>query len=70
MGLFGVLSVFGHLIKGMIWLRPEQLWTGNMTCPSLHFWCFCLEKWCESVVLCGFLSVLVIVKWIGLRKVS
>jgi len=27
------------------------------------------EEWCESVVLCGFLSVLVTVKWSGLRKV-
>jgi hypothetical protein len=70
MGLFDVLSVFGCLIKGMIWLQPEQVWTGNVThhhrpllCPSLHSWCFCLEKWCKSVVLYGFLSILVIVKW-------
>jgi len=58
-------------------LRPEQVWTCNVTrhhrpllCPSLHSWCFCLEEWCESLVLCGFLNVLVIVKWSGLRKVS
>jgi hypothetical protein len=30
-GLFGVLSVFGRLIKGMIRLRPEQVWTYNVT---------------------------------------
>jgi len=30
-GLFGVLSVFGRRIKGMIWLRPEQVWTGDVT---------------------------------------
>ena len=30
-GLFGVLSVFGRRIKGMIRLRPEQVWTGNVT---------------------------------------
>jgi hypothetical protein len=38
MGLFGVLSVFGRRIKGMIWLQPEQVWTGNMKrhlCPLL-----------------------------------
>jgi hypothetical protein len=34
MGLFGVLSVFGRRIKGMIRLRPEQAWTCNVT---LHF---------------------------------
>ena len=40
-GLFGVLSVFGRRIKGMIRLRPEQVWTCNVTrhhrpllCPS------------------------------------
>jgi hypothetical protein len=27
----GVLSVFGRRIKGMIRLRPEQVWTGNVT---------------------------------------
>ena len=75
MGLFGVLSVFGCRIKGMIRLRPEQVWTCNVTrhhrpllCPSFHSWCFCLEERCESVVSCGYLSVLVIVKWSGLRK--
>jgi hypothetical protein len=31
MGLFGVLSVFGRRIKGMIRLRPEQVWTCNVT---------------------------------------
>jgi hypothetical protein len=31
MGLFGVLSVFGRLIKGMIRLRAEQVWTCNVT---------------------------------------
>jgi hypothetical protein len=31
MGLFGVLSVFGRRIKGMIWLLPEQLWTCDVT---------------------------------------
>jgi hypothetical protein len=38
---FGVLSVFGRRIKGMIRLRPEQVWTCNVTrrhrmplCPS------------------------------------
>ena len=30
-GLFGVLSVFGRRIKGMIRLRPEQVWTCNVT---------------------------------------
>jgi hypothetical protein len=41
MVLFGVLSVFGHRIKGMIRLWPEQVWTCNVTrhhrpliCPS------------------------------------
>jgi hypothetical protein len=29
--LFGVLSVFGRCIKGMIRLRPEQVWTCNVT---------------------------------------
>ena len=28
---FGVLSVFGRRIKGMIRLRPEQVWTCNVT---------------------------------------
>jgi len=31
MGLFGALSVFGCHIKGMIRLRPEQVWTCSMT---------------------------------------
>ena len=60
----------------MIWLQPEQVWTCSVTrhhrpllCPSFHSWCFCLEEWCESVVLCGLLSVLVTAKWSGLRKV-
>ena len=30
----------------------------------------CLEEWCESVVLCGFLSVFVTVIWSGRREVS
>ena len=29
--LFGVLSVFGCRIKGMVRLRPEQVWTGSVT---------------------------------------
>ena len=29
--LFGVLSVFGRRVKGMIRLRPEQMWTCNVT---------------------------------------
>jgi hypothetical protein len=29
--MFGVLSVFGRCIKGMIRLRPEQVWTCNVT---------------------------------------
>ena len=41
-----------------------------LLCPSVHSWCFSLEEWCESVVLWGFLNVLVIVKWSELRKVS
>jgi hypothetical protein len=39
-GMFGALSVFGRRIKGMIRLRPEQVWTCNVTrpllSPSLH----------------------------------
>jgi hypothetical protein len=42
-GMFGVLSVFGRSIKGMIRLQPEQVWTCNVTrhhrsllSPSLH----------------------------------
>jgi hypothetical protein len=31
MGMFGALSVFGRRIKGMVWLRPEQVWTFNVT---------------------------------------
>jgi hypothetical protein len=41
--LLGALSVFGRRIKGMIQLRPEQVWTCNVTrhhrsllSPSLH----------------------------------
>jgi len=30
-GLFGMLSVLGRRIKGMIRLRPEQVWTCNVT---------------------------------------
>ena len=30
-GMFGVLSVFGHRVKGMIRLWPEQVWTCNVT---------------------------------------
>jgi hypothetical protein len=30
--LFGVLSVFGRRIKGMVRLRPEQVLTGSVTC--------------------------------------
>ena len=44
----------------MIRLQPEQVWMCNVTrqhrplfCPSYHSWCFCLEEWCESAVLCG-----------------
>jgi hypothetical protein len=57
-------------------LRSEQVWKGNVPCNNrpllcpFHSWCSCLEEWCESVVLCGFLSVSVIVKWSELRKVS
>jgi hypothetical protein len=29
--MFGALSVFGRRIKGMIRLRPEQVWTCNVT---------------------------------------
>jgi hypothetical protein len=29
--MFGALSVFGRHIKGMIRLRPEQVWTCNVT---------------------------------------
>jgi hypothetical protein len=29
--MFGALSVFGHGIKGMIRLQPEQVWTCNVT---------------------------------------
>jgi hypothetical protein len=28
--LFGVLSVFGRRIKGMMLLRPEQMWMCNV----------------------------------------
>jgi len=42
-GLFGALSVFGRHIKGMIPLRPEQVWTCSVTrhhrplvCHSFH----------------------------------
>jgi hypothetical protein len=31
-GVFGVLSVFGLRIEGMIWLGPEQVGMCNMTC--------------------------------------
>ena len=69
-GLFGVRSVFGRRIKGMIRLLPEQVSTCNVTrhhrpllCRSFLSWYLCLEEWCESLVLCGFLSVLAIVKW-------
>jgi hypothetical protein len=30
MGMFSALSVFGHHIKEMIWLRPVQVWTCNV----------------------------------------
>ena len=30
-GLFGVLSVFGRRIKGMVRLRSGQVWTGSVT---------------------------------------
>ena len=33
-GLFGVLSVFGRRIKGMIRLRPELVWTSDKSPPS------------------------------------
>jgi hypothetical protein len=29
--VFGFLSVFRRRIKGMIWLRPEQVWTDKVT---------------------------------------
>ena len=29
-GLFGVPSVFGRRIKGMVRLRPEKVWTCNV----------------------------------------
>jgi len=29
-GLLGRLSVFGRCIKGMVWLRPAQMWTCNV----------------------------------------
>jgi hypothetical protein len=31
--MFGVLSVFGHHIKGMLRLQLEQIWTSNVTSP-------------------------------------
>jgi hypothetical protein len=31
--MFGALSVFGHRIKGMMRLRPEHVWTCNVTSP-------------------------------------
>jgi hypothetical protein len=31
MGMFSALSVFGRRIKGMIWLRSEQVGTCNVT---------------------------------------
>jgi hypothetical protein len=37
--LFGALSVFRRRIKGMIWLRPEQMWTGNVTRNHLPLFC-------------------------------
>jgi hypothetical protein len=44
MGMFGALSVFGIRIKGMIRLRPEQVWTCNVTLSppsaSLAFFTF------------------------------
>ena len=56
-----------------VWAGLERNVTRHhrpLLCPSFHSWCFCLEEWCESVVLCGLLSVLVIVKWSGLRELS
>jgi hypothetical protein len=48
-GMFSALSVFGRRIKAMIRLRPEQVWTCNVTrhhrplhSPSLHSWCLWL----------------------------
>jgi hypothetical protein len=42
-GMFGALSVFGHLVKWMIQSRPKRVWTCNVTrhhfpllSPSLH----------------------------------
>jgi len=34
-GLFGLLSVFGRRIKGMIRLRPAQVWTCNVYSDSV-----------------------------------
>ena len=34
-GLFGVLSVFGRRIKGMIRLRQEQVWTCSVAIVTL-----------------------------------
>jgi hypothetical protein len=36
MGFFGVLSGFGRRVKGMILLRPEQVWTGNKLKRNLY----------------------------------
>jgi accessory colonization factor AcfC len=65
----GALSVFGRRIKGVIHLGPEQVWTCKVTrnyylllSASFHSDASVLEEWCESVVLCRFLSVFVIVK--------
>jgi hypothetical protein len=43
-GFFGVLSVFGRRIKGMIRLRPEQVWTCNV---ALHVHTWRGEDWSE-----------------------
>jgi hypothetical protein len=48
-GLFGVLSVFGHRIKGMIWLQLEQMWMCNVTL-DVHTCClFPVTLPCDTV---------------------
>ena len=38
-GMFGALSVFGRRIKEMLQLRPEQVWTCNVTLTGLVTCC-------------------------------
>jgi len=68
MGLFGVPSVFGHHIKGMIRLRPEKVWMCNVmlhvhTCcgrdtiifhKMTAILCKILQPKCGSDILRGF----------------